>query len=110
MIVVFTFVLTLFANMKSIQHAPVAGAYTRSHFRSTRAHFAPFRSTTLAMSHIQPKLTHGCVPKVLKLSSTVSIVFPQVLKLSSEVSECKPLASGHFHLSSFHLTADSCWT
>jgi hypothetical protein len=31
---------------------------------------------------------------VLKLSSTVSDVFPKVLKLSPEVSECKPLHEG----------------
>jgi hypothetical protein len=31
---------------------------------------------------------------VLKLSSTVSGVFPKVLKLSSDVKECKPLAVG----------------
>ena len=41
-----------------------------------------------------PKLTPGCVPKVLKLSSNVSDVFPKVLKLSSEVSLCKPLGFG----------------
>jgi hypothetical protein len=45
---------------------------------------------------MQPKLTRGRGPKVLKLSSNGSNVFPKVLKkvlkLSSEVSECKPLA------------------
>jgi len=38
-----------------------------------------------------PKLTRGCDPKVLKLSTNVSDVLPKVIKLSSEVSECKPL-------------------
>jgi hypothetical protein len=37
------------------------------------------------------QITRGCVPKVLKLSSNGSDVFPKVLMLSSEVSECKPL-------------------
>jgi len=32
--------------------------------------------------------------KVLKLSCSVSEVFPKVLKLSSEVSVCKPLGGG----------------
>jgi hypothetical protein len=34
------------------------------------------------------------VPRVLKLRSNVSDVFPEVLNLSSEVSECKPLRGG----------------
>jgi len=48
----------------------------------------------LTSSPMLPKLTHGCGPIVLKLSSTVSDVFPKVLKLSSEVGECKPLGTG----------------
>jgi hypothetical protein len=47
----------------------------------------------LASPLLQPKLSRGCVPKVLKLSSNGSDVLPKVLKLSSEVSECKPLPS-----------------
>jgi len=45
----------------------------------------------LTLSTLQPKLTCGRVPQVLKLSYDVSAVFPKVLKLSSEVSELKPL-------------------
>jgi hypothetical protein len=45
----------------------------------------------LTLSPIQLTLTRECVPKRLKLSSNVSVVFPKVLKLSSEVSESKPL-------------------
>jgi hypothetical protein len=48
----------------------------------------------LTLSPVQPKVTRGCVPRVLKLSSNVSDVFPKVLKLSFEVSECKPLHHG----------------
>ena len=48
----------------------------------------------LTWSPTYPNLTHGCVPKVHKLISHVSNVFPKVLELSSEVSECKPLAAG----------------
>jgi len=40
---------------------------------------------------MQIKLTRRCGPKVLKLSSTGSDLFPKVLKLSFEVSECQPL-------------------
>ena len=50
----------------------------------------------LTLSPIQPQLTRGCVPKVLKFSSDVSDEFPKVLKLSFEVSECKPLPSSAF--------------
>jgi hypothetical protein len=42
----------------------------------------------------KPKTARGCVPKVLELSSNVSVVFPKVLKLSCEVSESKPLPEG----------------
>ena len=54
------------------------------------------RSTQLKLilSPISPKLTRGCGLKVLKLSSSVSNVFPKGLKLSCEVSECKPLLGG----------------
>ena len=48
----------------------------------------------LTVSPIKPNAAHGCVPNVLKLSFTVSDVFPKVLQLSSEVSECKPLGAG----------------
>ena len=51
----------------------------------------------IAQSPIPSQSTHGCVPKVLKLSSNVSDVFPKVLKLSSEVSECKALISCPIH-------------
>jgi hypothetical protein len=48
-------------------------------------------STQLTLSPTPPRLSRGCGPKVLKLSSNGSDVFLKVLKLSSEVSECKPL-------------------
>jgi hypothetical protein len=53
-----------------------------------------FAQLKLTVYPMEPKLTGGCVPEVLKLSSKVSDVFPKVLKLSFKVSECKPLPSG----------------
>ena len=49
---------------------------------------------SLFYSPHNPKITRGCVPRALKLSSNVKDVFPMVLELSSEVSECKPLGGG----------------
>jgi len=48
----------------------------------------------LTPSPLQPTLTRGRGPKVLKLSSNGSDVSPKVLKLSFEGSECKPLPRG----------------
>ena len=63
----------------------------------------------LTLSPILTKLTRGCVPEVLKLSSNVIDVFLKVLKLSSEVSECKPLPAAtsppHTAHPSSHATA-----
>jgi hypothetical protein len=53
-----------------------------------------FAQIKLTLSPTQPKLTRGCGPKVLKLSSDVSGVLPKEHKLSSEVSERKPLLTG----------------
>jgi len=36
----------------------------------------------LTLSPMQPNLSRGCVPKVLKLSANVSDMFPKVLKSS----------------------------
>jgi len=36
----------------------------------------------LTLSLMKPNLIRGCVPKVLKLSSNASDVFPKVIKLS----------------------------
>jgi hypothetical protein len=73
----------------------LAGAYTRSHFRSTRAHSAPSRSIEATfiphITHIDPWMCPGGAQVGLEGERCVR----KVLKLSSEVSECKPLVAGH---------------
>ena len=54
--------------------ALLAGAYTRSHFRSDELSFPLSAQLELTLSPIQPIIARGCVPKVLKLSSNVSDV------------------------------------
>ena len=53
----------------------LAGAHSRSHYTAQLELTSPISAQLKpTLCPIQPKLTNGCVPKVLKLSSDVSDV------------------------------------